>query len=143
MLKHQHSVVPIFVYGTLMIGERNYIDVLHNNLTHHENAKVRGTLYYYREGDYPALMEGNQWVRGQLFYVDQLSEVLLALDKIEGFIESNHPDNMYERKIIEVVTDSGEVLQAYSYLINPNLFIKKCHEFSLIESHSWKEFKQI
>lgn len=28
MLKHQETVLPIFVYGTLMVGERNYIDVL-------------------------------------------------------------------------------------------------------------------
>ncbi|MTM62003.1 gamma-glutamylcyclotransferase, partial [Turicibacter sanguinis] len=45
MLKHQETVLPIFVYGTLMVGERNYIDVLHDNLTHVENAKVKGTLY--------------------------------------------------------------------------------------------------
>ena len=36
MLTHQENELPIFVYGTLMLGERNYIDILHENLEHHE-----------------------------------------------------------------------------------------------------------
>ena len=76
MLKHQETVLPIFVYGTLMVGERNYIDVLHKNLTHYEDAKVKGKLYYYKKEDYPALIKGENWIEGQLFYVNQLHDVL-------------------------------------------------------------------
>lgn len=108
MLKHQETVLPIFVYGTLMVGERNYIDVLHDNLTHVENAKVKGTLYYYKKEDYPALMPGEHWIEGQLFYVNELHEVLKPLDEIEGYISKNNPGNMYNRDIVEVVTEDGK-----------------------------------
>ena len=29
MLTHQENELPMFVYGTLMLGERNYIEILH------------------------------------------------------------------------------------------------------------------
>lgn len=142
MLKHQETVLPIFVYGTLMVGERNYIDVLHDNLMHYQNAKAKGTLYYYKKEDYPALMRGNHWIEGQLFYVTKLQDVLKPLDKIEGYISKSHPDNMYDREIIEVVTDDGQHLKAYAYMINPNLFQQERQEFSLLAEHSWKKFNQ-
>mgnify|MGYP004527628789 FL=1 len=72
MLTHQENELPIFVYGTLMLGERNYIDILHENLEHHEAASVKGELYYYRKEDYPALADGIHTVKGQLFYVKNL-----------------------------------------------------------------------
>lgn len=143
MLKHQETVLPIFVYGTLMVGERNYIDVLHDNLTHYENAKVKGTLYYYQKEDYPALTEGNHWIEGQIFYVNCLEEVLKPLDEIEGYLGENHPDNMYNRKIMTAVTGDGKQLQAYAYQINPRLFQKEHQEFTLMKENSWKKFNQL
>ena len=142
MLKHQETVLPIFVYGTLMVGERNYIDVLHDNLTHVENAKVKGTLYYYKKEDYPALMPGEHWIEGQLFYVNELHEVLKPLDEIEGYISKNNPSNMYNRDIVEVVTEDGKMLQAYAYRISLNLFKQESQEFSKMQELSWKKFNQ-
>ena len=142
MLKHQETVLPIFVYGTLMVGERNYIDVLHKNLTHYEDAKVKGKLYYYKKEDYPALMKGEHWIDGQLFYVNQLHDVLKPLDQIEGYISDNHPNNMYDREVIEVITKTGKSQLAYVYRISPNLFQQQQHEFSLISESSWKMFNQ-
>lgn len=142
MLKHQETVLPIFVYGTLMVGERNYIDVIHNNLTHVENAKVKGTLYYYKKEDYPALMPGDSWIEGQLFYVNELKDVLKPLDEIEGYISKNNPNNMYDREIVDVVTEEGKLLKAYVYRMSSNLFKRECHEFSKMRELSWKKFNQ-
>lgn len=66
MLANQHQL-PLFVYGTLMIGERNYIDILHQNVSRYESATVKGDLYYYRKEDYPALVKGPMRYRGNYF----------------------------------------------------------------------------
>ena len=131
MLTHQENELPIFVYGTLMLGERNYIDILHENLEHHEAASVKGELYYY----------GIHTVQGQLFYVKNLDKVLQPLDVIEGYIAPNHPENMYDRKILDVKTASGEIKKAYAYVINPRLIELEPNEFSLMETRCWKTFK--
>lgn len=142
MLTHQDNELPIFVYGTLMVGERNYIDILHENLVKHEKASVTGELYYYRKEDYPALADGIHAVNGQLFYVKNLDEVLKSLDVIEGYIAPNDPENMYDRKILDVKTARGEMKQAYAYVINPRLLEKEPDEFSLMDARCWKTFNQ-
>ena len=141
MLTHQENELPIFVYGTLMLGERNYIEILHENLEHHESASVKGELYYYRKEDYPALADGIHTVQGQLFYVKNSDKVLPSLDVIEGYIAPHHPENMYDRKILDVKTASGEIKKAYAYVINPRLIELEPNEFSLMETRCWKTFK--
>ena len=141
MLASRMDELPIFVYGTLMVGERNYIDSLHKNLISHEEASVKGELYYYRKEDYPALAEGTHTVKGQLFYVKNLDKVLPPLDVIEGYIAPHHPENMYDRQILDVKTASGEMKKAYAYVINPRLLHDEPDEFMLMDIHCWKTFK--
>ena len=86
MLAHQVSELPIFVYGTLMVGERNYIGILHDNLVKHEAASVKGELYYYRKEDYPALADGTHTVKGQLFYVKHLDKVFHHLMRLKDIL---------------------------------------------------------
>ena len=143
MLAHQVSELPIFVYGTLMVGERNYIGILHDNLVKHEKASVKGELYYYRKEDYPALADGTHTVTGQLFYVKQLEQVFKPLDEIEGYLAPNHPENMYDRKILDVKTASGEIKKAYAYVINPRLLKQEGKEFTLMTPRCWKTFNQL
>ena len=104
-------------------------------------ASVKGELYYYRKEDYPALADGIHTVKGQLFYVKNLDKVLQPLDVIEGYIAPNHPENMYDRKILDVKTASGEIKKAYAYVINPRLIELEPNEFSLMETRCWKTFK--
>ena len=143
MLAHQVSELPIFVYGTLMVGERNYIGILLDNLVKHEKASVKGELYYYRKEDYPALADGTHTVAGQLFYVKQLDQVFKPLDEIEGYLAPNHPENMYDRKILDVKTASGEIKKAYAYVINPRLLKHEGEEFTLMTPRCWKTFNQL
>ena len=140
MLANQHQL-PLFVYGTLMIGERNYIDILHQNVSRYESATVKGDLYYYRKEDYPALVKGAHEVQRQLFYVQNLETVLPSLDVIEGYYAEDDPRNMYDRKIVSVTTKSGEQKLAYTYMINPRLVKKQQKEFTLMNPKCWKTFR--
>ena len=49
---------------------------------------------------------------------------------------------MYNRDIVEVVTEDGKMLQAYAYRISPNLFKQERQEFSKMQELSWKKFNQ-
>ena len=49
---------------------------------------------------------------------------------------------MYDREIIETITETGQSQLAYVYRISPNLFQQQRHEFSLMSDSSWKKFNQ-
>lgn len=142
-MEHNQEL-PIFVYGTLMVGERNYIKALHENLECYEEASMKGELYYYHKEDYPALVEGVHWVKGQLFSVKNLACVLPLLDQIEGYYAPNHTQNLYDRKVVVVqIVSNGERKMAYAYMINPRLIEANPEAFSLIKSHCWKTFNSM
>jgi len=132
---------PMFVYGTLMLGERNHAEVLRKNLLYYIKAEIQGQLYYYDEEDFPALTVGRKKIKGQLFYFDSLDDVLQFTHKLEGYIAPDHKDNMYHFEIAQVVTEANEIVQAFVYRINPQLLSSQANKFSVIEEDSWKTFK--
>lgn len=66
-------------------------------------------------GPYPALAEGEDWVQGELWQFDPqlVPETTRALDEVEGYYQS--PDDLYDRRIIQVVLENGETFSAYCY----------------------------
>ena len=48
---------------------------------------------------------------------------------------------MYDRKIIDVKTASGEMKKAYAYVINPRLLRHEPDEFILMDIPCWRTFK--
>jgi gamma-glutamylcyclotransferase (GGCT)/AIG2-like uncharacterized protein YtfP len=104
--------LPVFVYGTLQRGEERChrwpfpplrVDV----------ALARGRLYDL--GPYPALSDGEDWVRGELWHLqpEHLAETLRVLDQIECY---GHEDvDLYVRRMIACRTMAGEELRAYAY----------------------------
>lgn len=136
-----HKNFPIFVYGTLMLGERNHVDILQKNLLHHKNAEIQGQLHYYEEKDFPALTVGTRKIEGQLFYFDNLDTVMAFTHKLEGYIAPNHQGNMYHLELAEVETEDNELVQAFVYRVNPHLFTSRADKFSMIQENAWKTFK--
>lgn len=104
--------LPIFVYGTLKQGECRErcwpfppVRI--------EPGTIRGRL---RDlGPYPALVAGDEVVRGELWTIapEQLAETLRVLDEIEGIVDGS--DDMYERIVVDVRLDDGRVVPAYVY----------------------------
>lgn len=66
MLTHQENELPIFVYGTLMLGERNYIEILHENLEHHESASVKRRVVLLSEGRLSCISGWNSYGTGTI-----------------------------------------------------------------------------
>ena len=118
----------IFVYGTLREGEERAPLMIKNRISPWVAGTVQGELR--NLGLYPALIQGNDCVHGELHQYAQIGEVLERLDWIEGHKSVGNPDNLYDRILINVTTASG-IVQAWTY--------RMCElAGSRIESGDWK-----
>lgn len=101
-----------FVYGTLMRGETR------EPLWPHPPLRVCvattcGRLYDL--GSYPALIDGKDLVRGELWEVEKnhAEKTWMALDKIECFDQGC--EDLYIRRIVTCRTLEGETRSAFAY----------------------------
>ena len=97
----------VFVYGTLLTGERNARWAM--NARRHP-AWTHGTIYDTGWG-YPAFVkEGETKIVGELLTVDD--EGFASMDRLEGY------PRLYRREEIEVFTESGGHAKAWVYILN-------------------------
>jgi gamma-glutamylcyclotransferase (GGCT)/AIG2-like uncharacterized protein YtfP len=109
----ESEVHCIFVYGTLMRNEEREGYWPRAPLSV-EPAETRGALYDL--GEYPALLEGDDWIGGELWTLrpEDMFETLLALDRIEWFGQDDV--DLYVRRVIRCHTLRGEA-HAYAYFL--------------------------
>lgn len=106
------DVEHLFVYGTLRMPVGGPAEDTHFNdriaalINHATPARLDGAILY-NLGPYPAVVEGAGAVIGDLLSVDPAAVPIT--DEIEG-----HP-GYYERRPANVVTDAGEMVQAWVY----------------------------
>jgi gamma-glutamylaminecyclotransferase len=111
----------VFVYGTLLSGERNHHLLARARLVGEARTGPRFSLYDL--GSFPGLVpNGGHAVAGEVYEVDE--PTLAALDRLEG-----HPD-FYRRA--SVVLDDGTSVQAYL------LTLEHVRAHPIIASGSWR-----
>jgi len=114
---------PLFVYGSLMDGLLNY----RRYLAHHvskapKRARVRGALYHLQHKGYPALLQGEDWVYGELFQLDDFPSAITVLDEMENVHGEDDSQSEYLRQLIDVELFDPQLgryvgqQQAYHYL---------------------------
>jgi gamma-glutamylcyclotransferase (GGCT)/AIG2-like uncharacterized protein YtfP len=103
----------VFVYGTLLEGYANHRHFLKGKSSLLGCATMKGFLYHLPDG-YPAMVEGEGWVKGQVFELFNL-RILEEIDVLEGFGEGRD-DNLYERVKRAVNVDNGAPLNCWVYL---------------------------
>lgn len=99
---------PIFVYGTLLKGQRNHDAYLANCY-----CSGRGTIDgydMYDIGTYPGIKMGNGKVSGEVYYVTQ--EELQKIDILED------DGNEYTKTPVAVTMENGEEIIAMVYIYN-------------------------
>ena len=97
----------VFVYGTLLTGERNARWAM--NARRHP-AWTHGTIYDTGWG-YPAFVkEGETKIVGELLTVDD--EGFASMDRLEGY------PRLYRREEIEAFTAEGGCVRAWVYIMN-------------------------
>ncbi|MBZ9750498.1 gamma-glutamylcyclotransferase [Deinococcus sp. HMF7604] len=107
----------VFVYGTLMPGERN-AHLTAAGVPQAQPATLRGfTLYHLHPEAYPALQAGpaEAQVRGVLltYGPDAWAAALPQLDELEGVGEQ---PPLYTREVATLQLDSGEEVAAWVYI---------------------------
>ena len=103
----------LFVYGTLCPNREN-AHILGGIGGDWQKASVHGTIHILDWGPdkgLPAIIlnEKDALVEGYLFSTEKLAENWQMLDDFEGF--------QYERVVVDVSVDSGEKIQAWTYVM--------------------------
>jgi gamma-glutamylcyclotransferase (GGCT)/AIG2-like uncharacterized protein YtfP len=118
---------PVFVYGSLLAGFENHRLYVLPYPHRSAPARIKGVLYHLPDG-YPGLLRDESGiVQGELiWFQDDVYETALAgLDELETYVSPGDERNEYERILVEAaITDSGEVVQAYTYLYNDETHAK-------------------
>lgn len=106
----------LFVYGTLRKecssgAHKEYLA----SADYISPAKVQGKLYMVDY--YPGLVLSDEevWALGEIYLLAQLSQ-LHHLDVYEGCAEKSPQPHEYKRCLTNVVLNSGETLQAWTYV---------------------------
>jgi gamma-glutamylcyclotransferase (GGCT)/AIG2-like uncharacterized protein YtfP len=100
----------LFVYGTLRRGSNNEpARLLQGQARFIGNARMQGRLYGLGRypGAVPASKQG-EWVRGEVYQMDDSAGLLAALDEYEG--------SSFERAISSVQTEEGRTMECWVYL---------------------------
>ncbi|MEG1870644.1 MAG: gamma-glutamylcyclotransferase family protein [Peptostreptococcaceae bacterium] len=130
----------IFVYGSLRTGFYNYDKYLKGKVKDAKVGKVKGKLYHMPHKGYPALLEGEDVVFGEVMTVNNFEEVMISMDKMESYYGANDSRNEYNRIVMDVELENGETESCYCYYYAMNdeeVFNEKS---IYVENGDWTSF---
>lgn len=112
--------LPVFVYGTLLAGEKNHAAYLAGRYLARQAATARGRLFFEPEGGYPLLLPGTGLVRGELYQLAPATydETLAALDALEEYDPRDETRSVYLRRKTRVVPEGQPACRAWVYYWN-------------------------
>jgi gamma-glutamylcyclotransferase (GGCT)/AIG2-like uncharacterized protein YtfP len=115
---HDGPVRHVFVYGTLRRGECRHPVLLRHRAHGCGEGRVEGRLLDL--GPYPTLSPGRSEVpvRGELYAFDDLTALIAAADRVEGFTGFEAAGSHYRRRIVSVARDGGPPVLAWTYLLS-------------------------
>jgi gamma-glutamylcyclotransferase (GGCT)/AIG2-like uncharacterized protein YtfP len=112
--------LPVFVYGTLRPGEKNYLHYLAGRTVDEVSAMAEGQLYFVADGGYPYVEPGPGLVSGELIYLDpqHYEETLQAVDELEEYNPDDEAHSAYLRRRTTVFLADGNPAAAWIYYWN-------------------------
>lgn len=130
----------IFVYGSLRTGFFNYHKYLLGKVSDTKVGKVKGKLYHMPHKGYPALINGNDDVFGEVMTLRDFEAVMTPMDKMENYYGINDNRNEYNRVIMDVELLNGTIESCYVYYYAMN--DKEIFEGNSIyvENGDWKSY---
>ena len=105
----------IFVYGSLRTGFYNYDKYLKGKVNDAILGKVKGKLYHMPHKGYPALLEGEDIVIGEVMTIKNFEEVMVPMDEMENYYGANDSRNEYNRIVMDVELEDGKIESCYVY----------------------------
>lgn len=134
--------MKIFVYGSLRDGFFNFNKYINTSAKKIEMGEVQGKLYAIKGKEYPALLEEDGIVKGEIISLDNCD--MDAMDAMENYFGENNPNNEYNKipkEVLNLETGNIEILNVYVYnQTNPNFDYENLLP---VPSGDWKEFKTI
>jgi gamma-glutamylcyclotransferase (GGCT)/AIG2-like uncharacterized protein YtfP len=118
----QPALLPLFVYGSLRKGfQHPAYGYISRYFSLAGEGKVRGKLYDL--GAYPAALpvEGDFFIRGELYRINQPDEfgwAMAQLDDYEGIVPEPGETALYKREQATIYLDNGTTEQAWIYWFN-------------------------
>lgn len=133
----------LFVYGTLMRGFRNH--VLFSEITHRyiDEAYTFGRLFHLKQGNYPAMTEGSDRIKGELYEIDDFHKNIDQFDILENYMPLQPDNSEYMRRLTSVFVGNNKPLNAYAYFYNCIDNAEFSGHNVLIPEGCWKSFKKI
>jgi gamma-glutamylcyclotransferase (GGCT)/AIG2-like uncharacterized protein YtfP len=139
---------PVFVYGTLRAGEGNYSWALAGRTTREIAATLPNAVMHDNNGGFPFVTMADATpenvVVGDLMWInpDEYAAVVRDLDGLEGYHGPDHKYNMYDRVLVTVTTETGEQVEAYTYLVAEALFESRVYSLPVVESGDWVAYSR-
>ncbi|SHH89394.1 Uncharacterized conserved protein YtfP, gamma-glutamylcyclotransferase (GGCT)/AIG2-like family [Caloranaerobacter azorensis DSM 13643] len=131
----------LFVYGSLMEGFFNYDSYLKGKILERKIARTRGKLYHLVDKGYPAMIDGEDYVYGELILIKDFYKVLKQLDRLENFFGNNNNNNEYNRVVKNVeVLDDNTIRKAYVYMYNCKDIKRLIDKNIYIPYGNWKKY---
>lgn len=113
--------LPVFVYGTLRPGEKNYSSYLGGKTIREVSATAEGILHFVKsDGGYPYVVSGAGVVHGELIEINPpfYAETLRSLDKLEEYDPADEGKSLYLRRRTTVHLYDGGTADAWIYYWN-------------------------
>lgn len=133
--------LKVFVYGSLRTGFFNYDLYLKGKVSKSTLGKTKGKLFHMPHKGYPALLDGEDYVYGEIMEIDDYEKVVISMDEMEGYYEIDGKDNEYNRIAVDVLneeTNETEKCYIYKFAVHDeNEFYKNSIH---IEHGDWKKF---
>jgi gamma-glutamylcyclotransferase (GGCT)/AIG2-like uncharacterized protein YtfP len=107
-------------------------------------ARTKGKLYHLTEKGYPALLDGQEYVYGELITLDDFDNNIIEVDNMERYFGESNEQNEYNRNLIEVeILDDGHIEQAYAYKYNLSNDVEFNNKTTHIPYGDWRKFMNI
>ncbi len=109
----------IFVYGSLREGFFNYDKYLSGRVSTPTLGVVKGKLYHLSDKGYPALLDGEDEVIGEIMEMKDFYKDIVPMDEMEGYLSAEDTSlNEYTRTVMTVKnlkTNLEESVYVYKY----------------------------
>jgi gamma-glutamylcyclotransferase (GGCT)/AIG2-like uncharacterized protein YtfP len=114
----QRTSQYLFVYGSLLNDVNEFAVYLKKSCIFYSKGKFRGKLYDI--GEHPGAIvavDGDVFVYGNIFILNDAEAVLEILDGYEGFGEDQPQPNEFIRELLEIET-ADDPVRCWVYLYN-------------------------
>ncbi|WP_251711774.1 gamma-glutamylcyclotransferase family protein [Lactococcus ileimucosae] len=129
----------VFVYGSLRTDMFNYDKYLKGEVLESYPGKIKGSLFHIENKGYPAIIEGNSEILGEIFILRDFPKNIAVLDEMENFFPDNRDESEYLRCTSLAQLSDGQKEEVYYYHYNSTAAVNTKDQLIPVDSGDWLE----